>query len=192
MYGTGLGVPADPAASAAWYRRAAEQGERTAQHNLAVMLFRGDGVERDPEAAVEWYRRAAEQGLPEAQTALGDLYARGIGVAADPEAARAWYEKAAAQGHAPAQAKLAALRGPRIVATVQPLQVRTRRVRRGEAARRRRGMRPDGRSRLSSVTRHSGVRGSDGVPTAWSSRHKLPASILRDRIAGATHGHDAA
>ena len=99
------------------------------------MLLRGDGVERDPEAAVEWYRKAAEQGLPEAQTALGDLYARGIGVAADPEAARAWYEKAAAQGHAPAQAKLAALRGPTVVATVQPLQVRTRRVNRGEAAR---------------------------------------------------------
>ena len=101
------------------------RASKAAQHNLAVMLFRGDGVERDPEAAVEWYRKAAEQGLPEAQTALGDLYARGIGVAADPEAARAWYEKAAAQGHAPAQAKLAALRGPTVVATMQPLQVRT-------------------------------------------------------------------
>ena len=39
--------------------------------------------------------------------------------------ARTWYEKAAAQGHAPAQAKLAALRGPTVVATMQPLQVRT-------------------------------------------------------------------
>ena len=130
----GRGVPTDPAAGAAWYRRAAEQGEQSAQHNLAVMLLRGDGVERDPEAAVAWYRKAAEQGLPEAQTALGDLYARGIGVAADPEAARAWYEKAAAQGHAPAQAKLAALRGPTCGRDNAAVAGAHRRVRSGEAA----------------------------------------------------------
>ena len=99
----------------AWYRRAAEQGERIAQYNLAVMLFRGDGVARDVEEALQWYEKAAEQGMPEAQTALGDLYAIGAGVAADPEAARRWYEKAASQGHAAAQAKLAGLRGPRLV-----------------------------------------------------------------------------
>ena len=116
-------MPADPVASAAWYRRAAEQGERAAQHNLAVMLLRGDGVERDQQAALEWHRKSAEQGLPEAQTALGDIYAKGIGVAADPEAACAWYEKAAAQGHAPAQSRLTALRGPLVIATVQPLQM---------------------------------------------------------------------
>ena len=88
------------------------------------MLFRGDGAERNIDEAVTWYRKAAGQGMPEAQTALGDAYAAGAGVTADPEAAIAWYEKAAAQGHSAAQTKLAALRGPRLVAQTQPLQVR--------------------------------------------------------------------
>jgi TPR repeat protein len=104
-------VPRDLAQGTAWYRSAAEQGEKIAQYNFAVMLFRGDGVTRDIEAALEWYRKAAEQGMPEAQTALGDAHATGVGVPADLDAAAGWYEKAAAQGHAPAQAKLAGLRG---------------------------------------------------------------------------------
>ena len=62
--------------------------------------------------------------MPEAQTALGDIYAKGIGVRGRSRGGAAWYEKAAAQGHAPAQSKLAALRGPLVVATVQPLQAR--------------------------------------------------------------------
>src|SRR5438874_868279 len=73
MYCTAAGVPKDLDAAVAWYRRAAEQGERIAQYNLAVMLVRGDGVEPDPEEALNWYRKAAEQGVPEAQIALGDL-----------------------------------------------------------------------------------------------------------------------
>jgi TPR repeat protein len=102
-------VPKDLDAAVAWYRRAAEQGERIAQYNLAVMLVRGDGVEPDPEEALNWYRKAAEQGVPEAQIALGDVYATGRGVAVDHDEARRWFDKAAGQGHEGAAARLAAL-----------------------------------------------------------------------------------
>ena len=122
MYGAGLGMPADPAVSAAWYRRAAEQGERTAQYNLAVMLMRGDGVERDPDAAMVTSRSRAGPGGGTDRARRHPC--QGHRVAADTEAACGWYEKAAAQGHAPAQSRLAALRGPVLVATVQPLQAR--------------------------------------------------------------------
>ena len=125
MYCTGEGVTRDLAEGTAWYRRAAEQGERVAQYNLAVMLFRGEGVTRDLDEARQWYEKAAEQGMPEAQTVLGDLHAMGIGgVPADADAARIWYEKAASQGHEAAQTKLAALRGPRLVTQAEPRQVR--------------------------------------------------------------------
>ena len=109
MYCTAAGVPKDLDAAVAWYRRAAEQGERIAQYNLAVMLVRGDGVEPDPEEALNWYRKAAEQGVPEAQIALGDVYATGRGVAVDHDEARRWFDKAAGQGHEGAAARLAAL-----------------------------------------------------------------------------------
>jgi uncharacterized protein len=99
-------------------------GHAGAQFQLGITYGSGLGVREDAALSIAWYRRAAEPGLPEAQTALGDLDAKGIGVAADLEAARDWYEKAAAQDHAPVQAKLATLQGPRITATVQPLQMR--------------------------------------------------------------------
>jgi uncharacterized protein len=109
MYCTAQGVPKDLETAVAWYRRAAQQGERVAQYNLAVMLFKGDGTEPDPDEALEWYRKAAEQGLPEAQIALGDLYASGRVVPADRNEARHWFDKAASQGHEGAQPRLAAL-----------------------------------------------------------------------------------
>ncbi len=58
----GRGVPQDPAAAAAWYRKAADQGYPEAQNNLGVMCERGEGVLQDYAAAVSWYRRAAEEG----------------------------------------------------------------------------------------------------------------------------------
>lgn len=45
------------------YRKAAEQGDATAQNNLGVMYTNGLGVGQDYAQAVEWYRKAAEQGV---------------------------------------------------------------------------------------------------------------------------------
>ena len=54
-----------------WYRKAAEQGDASAQYNLGVMYENGHGVEQDDEQAVFWYRKAAEQGYADAQYNLG-------------------------------------------------------------------------------------------------------------------------
>jgi TPR repeat protein len=53
-----------------WYRRSAEPGDAYAQHNLAVMLLKGQGAPPDADEAFRWCSAAAEQGLPEAQRKL--------------------------------------------------------------------------------------------------------------------------
>ncbi|MDO4819232.1 MAG: tetratricopeptide repeat protein, partial [Prevotella sp.] len=63
-----------------WFRKAAEQGDAQAQHNLGVCYANGRGVTKSDTEAVKWYRKAAEQGLAEAQLNLGVCYANGRGV----------------------------------------------------------------------------------------------------------------
>ena len=89
-----------------WYRAAAEQGDATAQFNLALCYEKGIGVEQDAADAVKWYRAAAEQGDAAAQNNLGLCYEKGIGVEQDAADAVKWYRAAAEQGDAEAQAKL--------------------------------------------------------------------------------------
>lgn len=62
LYLNGLGVAADPAAAALWYRRAAEAGDPVAQLNLGDLYARGLGVPRDRVEAVVWLELAARQG----------------------------------------------------------------------------------------------------------------------------------
>jgi TPR repeat protein len=112
----GSGTPADisaPRPDPAWldyqrgeharalreYRTAAERGERLAQFNLAMMLFRGEGQAADPEQALEWLRKAAAAGLPQAQHNLGLLYEHGARVPRSQVDAAVWYRRAAEQGH---------------------------------------------------------------------------------------------
>jgi len=82
-----------------WYRKAAEQGQATAQHNLSLMYIYGDGAQKDYAEAFKWSKKAADQGDADAQTELGRMYYLGRGV--DPNSAEAvkWWEKAAEQGN---------------------------------------------------------------------------------------------
>jgi hypothetical protein len=70
MYAKGIGVLADPAHAAAWYLKAAEQGDVAAQVNLGRALFFGRGVTRDRAEAVRWYLSAADAGNGPAQLAV--------------------------------------------------------------------------------------------------------------------------
>ena len=90
-------------------RRAAEQGNASAQFTLGAMYDAGTGVARDYAQAMAWYRKAAAQGYADAQFNLGVMYARGAGVDRDDTQAVAWYRKAAEQGHAGAQYNLGAM-----------------------------------------------------------------------------------
>ncbi len=58
-----------------WYRKAAEQGDADAQHNLGWMYANGKGVIENDKEAVKWYRKAAEQGHTKAQQKLDAMYA---------------------------------------------------------------------------------------------------------------------
>ena len=47
-----------------WYRKAAEQGYATAQHNLGVMYGKGLGVPQDEAQAYMWFKLAASRHPP--------------------------------------------------------------------------------------------------------------------------------
>ena len=84
-------------------RKAAEQGDASAQYGLGGAYDNGEGVAQDKVEAVKWYRKAAEQGGAEAQYNLGSAYDLGEGVGKDKVEAVKWWRKAAEQGNAMAQ-----------------------------------------------------------------------------------------
>jgi len=99
-------TPTDPVQKAAWYRKAADQGDISAQASLGWLYARGEGVPQDYGQAVVWFRKAAEQGDARSQFNLGRAYSNGQGVPQDYLQAATWYRKAADQGLAPAEFSL--------------------------------------------------------------------------------------
>lgn len=59
--------------AAAWFRRAAEQGDMNAQRSLGYMYAKGEGVPQNDAEALIWLRKAAEQGDLYSQRALDDM-----------------------------------------------------------------------------------------------------------------------
>jgi len=84
--------------AAKWYRKAAEQGDATAQYHLGRMYAKGEGVTENYKESVVWLSRAANQGNAEAQLGLGYMYETGRGIPKDNVKAYAWMVLAAAQG----------------------------------------------------------------------------------------------
>jgi TPR repeat protein len=99
MYEQGFGVPADSQEAMFWNRKAAQQGERTAQLQLAKAL---ETVNRDE--AMEWYRKAGRQELPDAQLRLAQLHLENPN--RNCKEALRWYERAAENGVAQAMYEL--------------------------------------------------------------------------------------
>ena len=87
----GEGVTRSEREAAAWYRKAAQQGEVPAQLSLGLMYRDGRGVSRNPARATFWLGQAARNGDAEAQLRLGEFYAAGgTGDTADPAEAYRW------------------------------------------------------------------------------------------------------
>lgn len=63
----------DYAEAASWFRRAAEQGEATAQFNLGYLMYKGLGVETDRKQALVWLRKASRQGNEKAKAFLRQI-----------------------------------------------------------------------------------------------------------------------
>lgn len=79
----------DPARAAAWFQKAAAQGEPEAQLALARASLAGDGVPRDPATALRFARAAAAGGDTDGMLLAGDLL-RGPA----PAQAQAYYQQA--------------------------------------------------------------------------------------------------
>lgn len=104
LYRTGAsGVIKDDAQAAAWFRKAAEQGQKYAQRDLGELYEKGQGVKRDIGQAANWFLKAAEQDVSEAQFNIGMMYVRGEGVRRDDAKGMAWIRKAADNKYADAQ-----------------------------------------------------------------------------------------
>jgi hypothetical protein len=76
-------VKRDDVQAVAWFRKAAMQGESTAQYNLGLLYAKGQGVKKDYAQAIAWWRKSAAQGNEDAQFKLGVVYHTGQGVAKD-------------------------------------------------------------------------------------------------------------
>jgi TPR repeat protein len=90
---TSEGVPQDFKQATLWLRKAAEQGDATAQYYLAD-LFTLPGSTHTPDdfvQAVYWHRKAAEQGNQFGLDGLARAYEHGQGVAQDRVEALKWY-----------------------------------------------------------------------------------------------------
>src|SRR5258708_2475976 len=105
-YFVGRGVPKDLTQSAYWYRKAADQGNPSAQVYLGYMYTVGIGVPQDRAEAVRWYRRASSSNYPEAQVNLAALYLRGEAVKQDMQEAVRLLKSAADKGDGRADAYL--------------------------------------------------------------------------------------
>jgi hypothetical protein len=96
LFANGEGVLKDYSQAAYWYRKAAQQGNASAQGDLGMLYDKGLGVAQDYTEAATWYRKAADQGIAAAQAMLGNLYVKGLGVTQDYAQAYFWFDLAAA------------------------------------------------------------------------------------------------
>ncbi len=96
-YAEGKGVAPDAKQAAAWYQKAADQGNVSGEMHLADLFRDGAGkaFPRDMTQAAGWYRKAADQGDASAQGTLGMLYTLGQGVPQSDVEAYFWLELAA-------------------------------------------------------------------------------------------------
>jgi hypothetical protein len=67
MFAEGRGVAQSDGEAAQWFRKAADQGNATAQFTLGGLFSQGRGVAQSDAEAARWCRKAADQGFKEAQ-----------------------------------------------------------------------------------------------------------------------------
>ena len=101
-----LDVSSEPSERVDACRKAAEEGDASAQYKLGYIYHQGKGVPQDFTMATLWFQKAAEQGLASAQFTLGHMYHQGKGVPQDFTMATLWFRKAAERGLASAQFSL--------------------------------------------------------------------------------------
>jgi uncharacterized protein len=83
--------------AAVLYRRAADQGQVSAQGSLGNLYRTGSGVRQDFSEAFKWSKAAADEGDPLGQFSLAGIYYLGQGRPVDEREGANWARKAAEQ-----------------------------------------------------------------------------------------------
>jgi TPR repeat protein len=91
---------ADPAATFALYKKAADRQDPFAMVKVARRYENGVGVGKDVAAAMQWFKKAAELGNSAGMGGFSASLFNGYAGTADPAQARIWAEKAASAGDA--------------------------------------------------------------------------------------------
>src|SRR5205823_5043060 len=81
------------------YRKAAENGNKSAMNNLALCYKNGKGTEKDLEKTFYWFQKAAKGDHINAQYNLALSYYNGEGTEKNLEKAFYWCQKAAENGN---------------------------------------------------------------------------------------------
>lgn len=102
-YRDGNGVYQSDIHAFQWFRKAAEQGDATAENELGDLYATGKGIARDKQEAALWYRKAAKQGNAAGMFNLGASYYNGDGVEVNDTASYAWFLLAKEAGNPRAQ-----------------------------------------------------------------------------------------
>jgi len=129
---SGKALPMDDAGAKglAYWRRAAELGDRSAMCMLAMAYRDGRNAPRDPDEGARWSKRAAELGDMPSMMDLGRFYSDPDGGRGDGAMAIHWYQRAAEKGAYPATLNMANLHVagllvpkdvPRALALLRPL-----------------------------------------------------------------------
>ncbi|KQM34653.1 hemagglutinin [Rhizobium sp. Leaf68] len=108
-YTDGVGVQADRAEAAKWYKLAADRGFAPAQYRLGNMYEKANGVERNLPEAKRYYEMAASQGNAGAMHNLAVLLTSDAAGQPDYKAAADWFIKASDLGVRDSQFNLAIL-----------------------------------------------------------------------------------
>lgn len=88
----------NPIQAAAWFEKAALQGNSFAEARLGDLYEQGLGVKRNLKLAADWRERSAKRGNVDAQEKLGRMYLRGEGVIQNYGLAHKWLQQAADGG----------------------------------------------------------------------------------------------
>ena len=91
------------------WKAEADEGQREAEYNLAMLYLKGLGVAPNAQEALRLFRLAADQGQPDAQFQLGLMREKGSGAPPNYAEAQDWFALVAASGEPEAEAGLAGL-----------------------------------------------------------------------------------
>lgn len=96
----------DYIAAAAYWKKLARKGDKSAQYNLGTLYASGLGVSKDAATAHKWFLSAAESGVAAAQFEVAKTYETGNGVAPSDPVALLWMRESADQNYTPAEASI--------------------------------------------------------------------------------------